>query len=649
MVVLPVVLAGFLLACSLCSVSTVPTAPTSPITNQQSTPVALTSSPVLDVTPTKVVTTQVLPLTSSPSSGGVTLRSVVTDVLHRHGGEAWSSVATQSTKGLAVGDGVNVDVQGRALLTVASNVSLEVFRNSELERLDNWVKDAPTLKLRQGFLRVSSGEVSDKLLRLVDDYYEIRDVGTEYWLYHDSAAGVTWVIVTKGRVQLVPLKSQGDSVDVPAGFQAVGVKGAQPIGPFPATRPSAELVGLFLGGAGSALPTGELLTNEYIVDTDLLRRQQGCSGLRSPLELHISPDAASQLADTLSADDLFDVIGRGSAKDGNWVQVFLLRKVEGVDLQVKSGWVPESSVACTAYDISTLAVSPQTVQSSPTAGQFTVVIAAVRVTPNQGDSSYGYSNACLQEFEFSGTIRSTGVGRVKYWWQRVSDGFQVGSGEHEFREGGNKDVSAYWSPSPRTEEEWEFHIISSDGRGDQRRFIIVLDCPAPTQPTSAPVTKAPVPPQPTSAPVTKAPVPPQPTSAPVTKAPVPPTRTPPPQGTLLEAPSITMDPPNLRSSVSEARKAPVRCAQAETQLFVRWKALAGATSYKVELREWSTTLSVWRVVSSGTWSFWKSAEIDVSTQVNGNRDYQLTVSARDAQGQSGKSASWYFHVDERLD
>ena len=166
------------------------------------------------------------------------------------------------TRDLAQGDEIDVDGEGEAHVQFSDALLVRIFRDTDL-RLDSAVDPnaSPIAQLHMNagtfFAETSPDDKARQRVSLRTPVATITDLGTRFFVNHDPATTVTWVVVTEGEVLL---DGDGGQVIVPAGFQAWVGDGAPPVGPLPAAR---DLI-------GDRFPLVDDLTNAALADGDLL-------------------------------------------------------------------------------------------------------------------------------------------------------------------------------------------------------------------------------------------------------------------------------------------------------------------------------------------------------------------------------------------
>ena len=109
---------------------------------------------------------------------------------------------------MGIGDRVNVDAVGRALLTFADFLRVEVFRDGDvLVRQVPDVGDASPfvrlfLAIGSVFSRLTPEERAAARVTIDTDFATIESTSTEFLVTHDLEAGLTWVVGFDGEAQV---------------------------------------------------------------------------------------------------------------------------------------------------------------------------------------------------------------------------------------------------------------------------------------------------------------------------------------------------------------------------------------------------------------------------------------------------------------
>ncbi len=163
------------------------------------------------------------------------------------------SVSVGARRTMYQGDGVNVEQQGRAQLTIAG-CSLDIFQGSGLQ----WAPSAAgapvcTVNMSHGTLVASV----DKQMVLNTEWCVIRTLGTRFIVHLDPDRGLLWIIVREGKVEVIA----GSNRVVVGPREQTWVRRDRQIAPvLPADR----------GEVGELFPPLEVLTNDAVRDRSWL-------------------------------------------------------------------------------------------------------------------------------------------------------------------------------------------------------------------------------------------------------------------------------------------------------------------------------------------------------------------------------------------
>lgn len=192
-------------------------------------------------------------------SGLATLTAEVTDVIYRKQQQAELRVPTGEQRSVQEGDAVNVDPNGRAVLTFPNALVVSIYRDSRL-RLEG-SRDPSKAPVKTYWLDIGTtynraDSAAQERVEINTKWATIRHIGTEFLVYF-SQDEVTWVVVKNG---VVEVEAAGKTVQVRAGQQVWVEPGQPPVDPLAAVRPL----------VGNRFPLIDDLTNRHLADNALL-------------------------------------------------------------------------------------------------------------------------------------------------------------------------------------------------------------------------------------------------------------------------------------------------------------------------------------------------------------------------------------------